>query len=416
MVYINDNSLSSILFVDDEPILCELVSRMLEERPYRVFTADSPDEGLSLLDENLMDLVISDYKMKQMDGLEFLQSVQQKQPAADRVIVTGYSRMDVFIEAIKQGKISRILHKPWDRNEFLKIVDESVQRKKPKILRSDPENRYKRYAQEMEVRVEERTRELGFLIDTLQSRNEKLEKMHQQLQRSGKMASLGYLASTLVEDIKNPLGVIKSDLNVFRSRNNLSQTDYELLERVVEQANRINSLLSGITEFSEKSHKSLQPVNLVDSLGEALVMTQHLLSENEIEVINSFPETTPMVFGDPVRIAQLFMNIIQNAAQVMPNGGQIHCEILPTKMHQNQNPRKAWQISISDTGPGIPPAEINHIFEAFYTSRKNGAGLGLNLCKQIVEEHDGVIEVESEPSFGTTFRIILLKHGNKKNE
>jgi len=251
MVYINGEQQSGILFVDDEPILCELVNRMLEDRPYNVFTATSPEEGLSLLDENLVDLVISDYKMQQMDGLEFLQNVYKKQPAADRVIVTGYCKMEVFIEAIKQGRISRILHKPWDRTEFVKIVDESVRRQRAKVRRSNEENRYKRYALEMEQRVEDRTRELGLLIDTLHTRNEKFEKMHHQLVHSDKMASFGVLAETIVHDIASPLTAIKGNLEILKTRNNLPKHDYQLLEKVMEQAAHIEKLVSGISDFSE---------------------------------------------------------------------------------------------------------------------------------------------------------------------
>jgi len=410
MVYINGEKESGILFVDDEPILCELVNRMLEDRPYHVFTATTPEEGLSLLDENLMDLVISDYKMKQMDGLEFLQNVYKKQPAADRIIVTGYCRMEVFIDAIKGGRISRIMHKPWDRNEFLKVVDESVRRQREKVRRSDEENRYKRYALEMEQRVEDRTRELGLLIDTLHNRNEKLEKMHHHLMHSDKMASLGVLAGTVMEDIVSPVTAIKGNLDILKTRNNLTSGDYALLEKVIDQADYIEKLVRGISDFSEYSSKSFQPVNLLECLEEATVGTQHLLSENEIELLTSFPDEEPLIYGDPVRITQIYLNLLQRAAQAMPDGGKIRCQVKVGLLENRIGTTDAWEISITDSGMEIPHDRLEHMFEMFHPDNAANGGLRLKICKHLVQAHDGTIDVESTPEKGTTFRFLLPKY------
>lgn len=394
-----------ILFVDDEPILCELVDNMLANQPYRLLTATSPEEGLSVLEKTPVDLVFSDYMMRNMDGLEFLHKVRERQPFATRIIVTGYAPMDVFINAIKNGEISRIMHKPWDREEFLKVISDSISASQGKLIKNTREDRYKQYAHEMEQRVEERTRELGLLIDTLQSRNEKLEEMHNQLMQSDKVASLGLLVGTIAHDISNPLTVIKGSVDLVCMRHTIKEDDQKLLQRISKQADRIENFVASIRNFSKQAATVTEPVDLESALREALLLTRHFLTKNDVLVENNSQPETSFILGDPARITQLFMNLIQNAAQAMPDGGTVSCEIRRNRITRADTTVNVWVVTIADTGIGIAKEEIGKIFETFYTAKKAGTGLGLNICKRVVEDHDGTIEVESRLGHGTTFTI-----------
>ena len=120
---------------------------------------------------------------------------------------------------------------------------------------------------------------------------------------------------------------------------------------------------------------------------------------NSIELNEKYEIEVPKVWGDPNKIEQVFTNIIQNALQAMQKNGRLDIEVIKID--------KIIRVIISDSGPGIPKNTITEIFEAFYTTKEEGTGLGLNICKRIIEEHGGEINVESILGKGTQFTIDL---------
>ena len=128
-------------------------------------------------------------------------------------------------------------------------------------------------------------------------------------------------------------------------------------------------------------------------------MLSKSIKVNSIELNEKYKIEAPIVWGDPNKIEQVFTNIIQNALQAMQNNGRLDIEVIKID--------KSIHVIISDSGPGIPKNKITEIFEAFYTTKEEGTGLGLNICKRIIEEHEGHINVESVLEEGTKFTIDL---------
>ena len=405
----------TLLFVDDEPLIRQIVQALLEDSPYKVLVAESGRAGLTILEQESISLVISDFKMEGMDGVEFLRQVQEHYPQIVRIMVTGYANVEVLVNAVNEGHIFRVLQKPWDRDGFLEAIEEGIELYDARNKQKSMERKYMSHAKELETRVRERTKELSLVIDELQKRNEKLAATHQQLLQSDKMASLGLMAGTLAHDISNPLFVIQGNIEILSARDYLQPNDRDILQKIKEQIRRIESLVDSIRNYSRKSAGNFEKLNLIDALEESFTFTRKMINVKNIEVVTHYPENIPYIRGNQNQVEQVFMNIIQNGIQAMDDNGTLTCEIEKFSNSPELEASEGWQIAISDTGKGIEEEKQQEIFDPFYTTKDDGTGLGLNICQRIVEEHQGRIKVYSTVGKGTTFVIHLPVYPSKED-
>jgi len=400
----------TLLFVDDEPLIRQIVEVQLQGLPYKVLVAESGSAGLEILEKNQVSVVISDFMMEGMDGIEFLHRVKHQYPEIARIMVTGYANVEVLVNAVNEGHIFRVLQKPWDQNEFLNTIQEGMELFETRSKQKNLERKYMSHARELETRVSERTKELSLVIDELQKRNEKLAATHQQLLQSDKMASLGLMAGTLAHDISNPLFVIQGNIEILSVCEYLQPNDREILRKIKEQIRRIESLVNSIRNYSKKSAGDYEKLNLIDALEESFTLTRKMINVKNIEVVTHYPENIPYIRGNQNQIEQVLMNIIQNGIQAMDKNGTLTCEIEKFTNQSDMESIDVWQIAISDTGKGIEEEKQQEIFDPFYTTKDDGTGLGLNICQRIVEEHKGKIDVYSTAGKGTTFVIQLPEY------
>ncbi len=142
---------------------------------------------------------------------------------------------------------------------------------------------------------------------------------------------------------------------------------------------------------------------LPEFIGALLAKEEQALTQANIHVEFKTEADLPGIFGDIVRLSQLFTNLIQNAIQAMPQGGELTLRLKTVRLHGD----RAVQIEIKDSGAGIPEEVINRIFQPFFTTRAEGTGLGLSICSRIVEQHQGKIRALNSPSGGAIFRVTL---------
>jgi len=207
-----------------------------------------------------------------------------------------------------------------------------------------------------------------------------------------------------VHEIKNPLSTIQINLQLMRE--DLAEVDapksrralrrVQTLEREVE---RLTALLESYLQLARAGDMTLQPVNLNHLLDQLVDFVQADLRQQGNESLPYYNSDLPSVRGDPRRLKQALLNIIINARQAMPDGGQL---ILRT-VH---DPHRVT-VEVTDTGTGIPADKLGRIFDAFYSSKKGGSGLGLATTKRIINAHGGAITVQSESGKGTLVRITL---------
>jgi signal transduction histidine kinase len=238
-------------------------------------------------------------------------------------------------------------------------------------------------------------------LTELKRRNEKIRSFETELIRANKLSALGELASSMAHEIKNPLISIQG----FARRIGNTE-DREKLEKyanfIEQESERLSEVLSKLLGFSrmdEPKKDTLSLNNIVDDT--VLFMEHHLTRFKNVEIVLGKEPDLPMVQVDRIHIQQTMVNIIMNAAQAMPEGGKI--------MIKTGRRDQYVFIAISDTGAGIKEEDLERIFEPFFTTkeREQGTGLGLSLCKRLIEANAGKIEVESTVGKGTTFTIII---------
>jgi two-component system sensor histidine kinase PilS (NtrC family) len=244
----------------------------------------------------------------------------------------------------------------------------------------------------------------------------KFKEMEEQIKRVDKMAAVGALAAGMAHEIRNPLASLSGSIQMLKTELILDDPQQHLMEITLRESERLNALITDFLLFAQppQSHKILYPIGRI--LEETLDLFIHSPSFHDgIRVFRPSPHEGLRVSIDPDQMKQVFWNLFINAAQSMSNGGEIHVHLGKgnglgiTSLSLSPPVRdKEWvKISITDSGKGIPLEEKEKIFEPFFTTKENGTGLGLSIVHKIVENHKGLIKVDSELGRGSTFTIIL---------
>lgn len=240
-----------------------------------------------------------------------------------------------------------------------------------------------------------------FLILTEDITNQK--DTHAALLQSEKLALTGQLAASLAHEINNPLQTSIGCLGL--AEEILDEDDEALrvyLQMAMEELQRSARIVKKLRDLNRKSdYTERKHVNLKKIIDGVLILTKNRMSDRDILPFFIYQGPTPNVIASSDQIQQLILNLVINAIDAQPNGGHIIFEILHTKDPEG------FQLDIRDRGKGIEPEMMSHLFDPFFTSKEDGLGLGLYICKQIVEDHKGSIKVESKPGHGTVFSVWL---------
>ena len=244
----------------------------------------------------------------------------------------------------------------------------------------------------------------------------KFKEMEEQMKRVDKMAAVGALAAGMAHEIRNPLASLSGSIQMLRAELTLDESQQHLMEITLRESERLNALITDFLLFAQppQSHKILYPVERI--LEETLDLFIHSPSFRDgIRILRPSPKEETRVRIDPDQMKQVFWNLFINAAQSMSNGGEIQVQLgrgnaqgITGLSLSSQVKDKEWvKISITDSGSGIAPEEKEKIFEPFFTTKENGTGLGLSVVHKIVENHKGLIKVDSVLGRGSTFSIFL---------
>lgn len=394
-----NSSENTVLIVDDEVEILNLMETLLDMNGFEVVRAESGEEALEISREIALAAVVSDYRMPGMNGVELISNLNKRHPNTPMIIATGFADVDIAIDAINKGGVYKLIKKPWDPFELLQEVKAAVDYRNSEKLRERLEEKLKEQNEILEERVIERTSELNNVIKDLQEANDTITETYQHLLQSDKLATLGLMAGTIAHDIANPLTVVIARARLIKMKNVLDEKSLASIDIIIKSSKKIEKLIFSITGFAKKSSNEFVHFSVSDVLNESLLMLSKSIKMKSIELNEKYDIEAPIVWGDPNKIEQVFTNIIQNALQAMQNSGRLDVEVIKVD--------KIIRVIISDSGPGIPKNKINEIFEAFYTTKEEGTGLGLNICKRIIEEHEGQLKVESVLGEGTQFTIDL---------
>ncbi len=231
----------------------------------------------------------------------------------------------------------------------------------------------------------------------------RLERARAALLRSETLSSMGRMAAGIAHEIRNPLGIIKNSAQLLGEELRDAGIDTEVVDVIPTEIDRLNETLTAYLEFAKEAPLRLESVEVARLLRRTVKMLEAELRRASVRLEHNLDSVDEVrLSADPRRLHQVFLNLLINAIQSMPEGGRLRLVV-----EAGSNP---CQIRVEDEGFGIEESRLREIFEPFHTTREKGSGLGLFIVKRIVDEHGGKLTVESKVGEGTAFTVHLPRH------
>jgi C4-dicarboxylate-specific signal transduction histidine kinase len=387
-------SKTKIVLVDDDSALLSIFNESEFLANYEILGFQDGHEALRQLTDVSPDLIILDYYLPRINGVELCKAIRQKEHFHEKPIIflTSNEKTDETIHALRAGAVDYLI-KPINLEEL------SI-RIRTHLNLYFSRKKIKNFAQNMEDLANERAK---------------------QLIHADRLATLGTLSASLTHEIKNPATFISGNIQTFEkfwnvlreltqrhkeSADNKEQLDFILKEMpglisgMQDGIVRIRKVIDSLKSFSRKESGPRVEFNLPDSIDNALMLCQKRLKDN-VAIEKELPEKNILVKGDPQQIEQVFVNLITNAADAME--GQKEATL---KIQFFSNSDHAI-VKMEDSGPVVAPELLDKIWEPFFTTKPKGkgTGLGIPISRTIIENHGGQIEVERKKEGGLIFTI-----------
>ena len=253
-------------------------------------------------------------------------------------------------------------------------------------------------------------------VDQLRAAREELQERiaaqrmtESRLVQAAKLAAVGEMAAGIAHELNNPLTTVTGFTELVLDELPKDSESHDDLEMVLREAQRARGVVRRLLDFARQSESLRVRSDLNEIVDDVLALVNHLLATTGVQLFTDLPEGLPWISVDRNQIKQVVLNLIHNALHAMPTGGELHISTAQCRREQVN-----WlTISLTDTGIGIPPENIDRVFEPFFTTRSKdgGTGLGLSVSYGIIADHGGFIDVESEVGTGSTFTIWLPVEG-----
>jgi len=236
---------------------------------------------------------------------------------------------------------------------------------------------------------------------TMEARAAERRRLEQKLHHSERLASLGKMVTSVSHEIKNPLGIVHSTAEILEKRlKSVAPGNEHLATIIIEETGRLDGIVREFLDFARPQEPQKNLVTVNQGLGKALRFMATEFERHHIELVTALDEALDPVSMDEDLMYRVYINILVNAVQAMPEGGVL-------KVATFREGQGGVGIEFSDSGIGMSEEKLRHIFTPFYTDKNRGTGLGLAIVKNIVESHGGRVEVASVEGKGATFRFIL---------
>jgi signal transduction histidine kinase len=233
----------------------------------------------------------------------------------------------------------------------------------------------------------------------LRRERQQREQLREELRRAEHFAALGRLLAGVAHEVRNPLAAIRSTVQLYQrlppARGPL------ILDPILQSVDRLNALVSRLLFFVRSGHEERRPIDLNAIVQETLSLLHAQANSQGVVFQTELAPDLPQLFGSAQALHQVVLNLATNALQAIPGGGRLLCR---TRSLPDPSRIELW---VADSGPGIAAEELPHLFEPFHTTRPEGAGLGLALCREIVQQHGGSIALDHLDGWGAVFRVTL---------
>ena len=378
-----------ILVVDDEKEIREFLSKALTRiAGFHVKMAEDGEEALKKIEEDKLDLILTDLKMPKMDGLKLITEIAKTKPEILTILMTGHGTIDSALEAMKRGA-SDYLTKPINLDELVLRIQKVLEEKQRFVSMK------------------------GYITQ--------LERANQELKQVDEMKS--EFVSVASHELRTPLATVKNvvQLVLKGKTGEVNETQVNFLTMAEQNINRLTNILNDLLDLSRiesgKVGMKFEKLDLQGSIDFVLSSLRPQADGKPVHLEMEVPKDLPFVYGDREKVEQILTNLIGNAIKFTLEGGKV---VVSAKLMDGV--RNTVGVSVRDNGIGIPEHQMEKVFEKFHQLESplhhsaSGTGLGLAIAKGLVEAHQGRIWVESEVGKGSTFIFTLPVSRGEKRE
>ena len=249
--------------------------------------------------------------------------------------------------------------------------------------------------------------EMGMLTVSFNRMMENLKRMRDELVRSEKLIAMGKLSAGVAHEIRNPLNAMKGAIVYLRRRRSEDELILEYTQLILEEVERLNRFVTEFLSYACQPPPKLMPENLNDLIRKAIALFEEKLREKEIILFTVLDPDLPTLPMDSNQIGQVLANLLINAMDAMPKGGTLEIKTRAVKGTESKDSPERVVMTMKDNGFGISKDDLKGIFEPFFSTKENGAGLGLPISLRIVENHGGSLAIESREGEGSTITLEL---------
>ncbi len=364
-----------VLIIDDEPAYVRTLSDRMGKRGIFPRTAESGEAGLALLATHPVDVVVLDVRLQGMNGHEVLRLIKKSRPEVEVIFLTGHGTTADGVAGIKAGAFD-YLSKPVEFEHLLEKIKQAYEKK---------------------VRVAEQQKEAAFR-----------ENINKQLIVAERLAALGTLCTGVAHEINNPLAIIQEWSQRMKAMADAPEKWHQYREefslgcdKIMSAVGRAKRITHQLLDMVQKRAETVMEISAAGLVREVMQLTDREARNNQIAVDGPTDDTHIVFTCDPYPLRQVLLNLMTNALHATPAGGAIAWRVGADAKHV--------LFTITDSGVGIAPENLDRIFDPFFTTKPTGqgTGLGLYLSRRIVENLGGTITVDSTVGRGATFRVRL---------
>ncbi|MDD5246278.1 MAG: ATP-binding protein [Candidatus Omnitrophica bacterium] len=389
-----------VLLIEDNLDHLEISKRILQKAggDYEVDSASDSREALQKIFAGPYDVILCDYRLLEVTALDILREMNRKDIDTPFIVVTALGSEKIAVDMMKEGAYDYLIKDVLYSDTLDIVIKKAIERYRNK-------------------------KEKEGLQKEIREAYNKLKETQDQLIQSEKLSALGQLASGVAHEVRNPLGIIMQGIDYLENKIANKESDIQdtltMLKASVKRANRI---IGSLLDFSRAASLDLNPEDLNGILESSLSLVKVRFKFENINIVVETKNDLPRVMADKNKLEQVFINILLNAMQSMPEGGKIVIRAFEREEESFQNDigkkiplnslqpgEKVVMVEIEDSGPGVPEENLKKIFDPFFSTKgpNGGVGLGLSISRNIINMHKGGIYLESQLGKGTKVTVVL---------
>ena len=373
------------------------MSEILRRQGHEALTASDFDSADAILRDANVDVAVIDVILPGKNGVDLLKALRRRDQDIPVLMMTGQPEVSLIPDILRAGPCD-FMAKPVLKEDLIGGVARALQTRQLMQEKQRLEAAAKSHAVQLEGLVEERT---GELADARRQSDEALKLIRKRLATTERIAALGRVAAQVAHEVKNPLAGLKLYALHLKSKIELGLAPSEttLVDKIVDTIDHLSETVERVLDFAHPIGQARHPVDLNRLVDDAIHMLESQIRANNIVLKTDLCQTGSVGMLDEPSIRSALVNLILNAIQSMPGGGDLGI----STFRQDR-----WiQLIVSDTGCGIDEERLETVFEPFNSTKSRGLGLGLPYSKKVIDEHGGRISVESQKNRGTRVEVML---------